>query len=521
MGAEFTNAGFWSIIPPLVAITLALITKEVIFSLLVGIMSGALIYSGFFGLGAVGIFTVTVETMAEQFDATMVIFLALLGALVALITKAGGSNSYGAWAQRKIKSKKSAGFLTVLLGMILFIDDYFNCLTLGTIMRPITDRYKMSREKLSYLIDATAAPICIIAPISSWAAAVISYYPTRTGVSGMQAFIGSIPMNLYALLTLFMIMWLSLRRKGDFGPMAAAERRAEETGKLGNEETSSNSGDDELEKLDISPKGTIIDLVIPVAFLVLFSVLAMLFSGGYWNGEGLTLFDAFGETDAGFSLALGGLGALIVTFFMFVPRKLIGFRDYFSVMNKGVKSMVPAIIILTLAWTIGGICRYKLNTGDYVATLVEASSMPVAIIPAIMFIIAALLSFAIGTSWGTFGILIPIGITICDSVAPHLSIVTLSAILAGSVFGDHSSPISDTTILASIGGRCNLIDHITTQLPYAIVVAVISFIGYIVYGIISPMGYAASVAITLPSSLALLIIALLIIPKVWKVKNNA
>jgi Na+/H+ antiporter NhaC len=432
---EFSHAGFWSVIPPLVAITLALVTKEVIFSLIIGIMSGALIYSVYFGLGAVGIFTVTIETMSERFDATMVIFLALLGGLVALVTRAGGSNTYGAWAHRKIKSKKSAGLLTAFLGMLIFIDDYFNCLTVGTVMRPVTDRYRMSREKLSYLIDATAAPVCIIAPISSWAASVISYYPTETGISGMQAFIGSIPMNLYALLTLFMIIWLSLRKKSDFGPMAAAELRAEETGKLGEE--SSGLNDTELDQMDVSSKGTVFDLIIPVAFLVVFSIVAMLFSGGYWDSKEMTLFEAFGETEAGFALALGGFGALIVAFFLFVSRKLIGFTDFFSVLVKGFKSMVPAIIILTLAWTISGICRYKLNTGVYVAALVESSSMPVAIIPAIMFFISAILSFATGTSWGTFGILIPIGITICDSVAPQLSIVTLSAILAGSVFGDH------------------------------------------------------------------------------------
>ena len=516
---EFVHAGFWSVIPPLVAITLALVTKEVIFSLIIGIMSGALIYSAFFGLGAVGVFTVTIETMSERFDATMVIFLALLGALVALITKAGGSNAYGAWAAKKIKTKKGAGLLTAFLGILIFIDDYFNCLTVGTVMRPVTDRFKIPREKLAYLIDATAAPVCIIAPISSWAASVISYYPTETGISGMQAFIGSVPMNLYALLTLFMIIWLSVREKGDFGPMAQADYRTVETGKLGNEEAA-GAGSDELDKMEISPKGKIIDLIIPVAFLVVFSILAMLFSGGYWSGKGLTLFEAFGETDAGFSLALGGFGALIGAFFFFVPRKLISFKDFFSVLVKGIKSMVPAIIILVLAWTISGICRYKLNTGAYVASLVESSSMPVAIIPAIMFFIAAVLSFATGTSWGTFGILIPIGITICDKVAPHLSVVTLSAILAGSVFGDHCSPISDTTILSSTGSQCRHIDHVSTQLPYALTVAVVCFIGYVLYGFVSKLGYAVSVGITLPVCFALLIAALLVLPKVWKAKTG-
>ena len=519
---EFANAGIWSVVPPLVAIALALITKEVIFSLLIGIMSGALIYSSFFGLGPIGIFTVSIDTMisklADGDNAAMVIFLALLGGLVTLVTKAGGSNAYGNWAAKKIKSKQSASLLTAFLGMLIFIDDYFNCLTVGTVMRPVTDRYHVSREKLSYLIDATAAPICIIAPISSWAASVISYYPTNTGVSGMQAFIGSIPMNLYALLTLFMIIWLSLRKNGDYGPMAAAEKRAKETGVLGNNFGSSAGGSDELEQLAISEKGKVIDLILPVAFLVVLSIFAMLWYGGLWDGEGKSVFDAFGDTAAGYALALGGFGALIVAFFQFVPRKLISFRDYFAGIGTGIKSMVPAIIILTLAWTISGICRDLLNTGDYVASLVAASSMPVALIPAILFFIAAILSFATGTSWGTFGILIPIGITICDSVAPHLSIVTLSSIMAGSVFGDHCSPISDTTILSSTGARCAHIDHVATQLPYALTVAVICFIGYIISGFTMGVGYVFSMLITLPISFALLIFALLVLPKVWKTK---
>ena len=518
---EFTNAGIWSVVPPLVAIALALITKEVIFSLIIGIMSGALIYSTILGLGPIGIFTVSIDTMIGKLsdggNAAMVIFLALLGGLVTLVTKAGGSNAYGNWAAQKIKTKQSASLLTAFLGMLIFIDDYFNCLTVGTVMRPVTDRYRVSREKLAYLIDATAAPVCIIAPISSWAASVISYYPTNTGVSGMQAFLGSIPMNLYALLSLFMIVWLSLRENGDYGPMAAAEKHAEETGVLGGD-ISASGGGDELEQLAISDKGKVIDLILPVAFLVVFSILAMLWYGGLWDGEGKSIFEAFGDTEAGFALALGGFGALIIAFFQFVPRKLISFRDYFAGIGTGIKSMVPAIIILTLAWTISGICRDLLNTGDYVASLVAESSMPVALIPAILFFIAAILSFATGTSWGTFGILIPIGITICDSVAPHLSIVTLSSIMAGSVFGDHCSPISDTTILSSTGARCAHINHVSTQLPYALTVAVICFIGYIISGFTMGAGYVYSLLITLPVSFALLIFALLVLPKVWKTK---
>jgi Na+/H+ antiporter NhaC len=521
MESLIEHAGFWSVIPPLAAIALALITKEVIFSLLIGIMSGALIYSALTGMGLLGIFTVTIDTMvnkvADGDNAAMIIFLALLGGLVALVTRAGGSAAYGVWAAKKIKSQKSAGLLTALLGLLIFIDDYFNCLTVGTVMRPVTDRFRISREKLAYLIDATAAPVCIIAPISSWAASVISYYPTNTGVSGMQAFISSIPMNLYAVLTIFMVIWVTLRKNSDYGPMAAAQRRADESA-ANTEAALADTEGDELEKLGISDKGKVFDLVIPVAFLVLFSVLAMLWYGDYWNGEGKSLFDAFGDTSAGIALALGGFGALIAAFFLFVPRKIMSFKDFFASVGIGIKSMVPAIIILTLAWTISGICRDLLNTGTYVAGLVESSSMPVALIPAIMFAIAAALSFATGTSWGTFGILIPIVISICDIVAPELSIVSLSAVLAGSVSGDHCSPISDTTILSSTGARCNHIDHVSTQIPYALTVSAVCFLGYILSGFTAPLGIGISAAIILPVSIALLIAALLALPKVWKVK---
>lgn len=521
MESVIDNAGFWSIIPPLVAIALALITKEVIFSLLIGIMSGALIYSQFAGLGPLGIFTVTMDMMITKLsdgdNAAMIIFLALLGALVALVTKAGGSNAYGIWASKKIKSQRSAGLLTVILGILIFIDDYFNCLTVGTVMRPVTDRFNISREKLAYYIDATAAPVCIIAPISSWAASVISYYPDRAGVSGMQAFISSIPLNLYAVLTIVMVIWLALRKNSDYGPMAAAQRKADNGGINDSSAPAAVEGD-EMEKIAASPKGRVYDLIIPVAFLVVFSILAMLLSGGYWDGEGKSLFDAFGDTAAGKSLALGGFGALIIAFFLFVPRKVIRFSEFFNGIGTGIKSMVPAILILTLAWTISGICRDLLNTGSYVAGLVEASSMPVALIPAIMFVIAAALSFATGTSWGTFGILIPIVISICEIVAPGLSIVSLSAVLAGSVFGDHCSPISDTTILSSTGARCNHIEHVRTQIPYALTVAAVCFVGYLISGFTSGLGFTVSALITVPVSIVLLIAVLMVLPKIWKAK---
>jgi Na+/H+ antiporter NhaC len=510
--------GFLTVVPPAIAITLALITKEVIFSLLLGIMSGTLIYSVVMGIGVIGAFHVTIDLMISKIgeNSNMVVFLALLGALVALITKAGGSKAYGAWAATKLKDKRSAGLATGLLGILIFIDDYFNCLAVGTVMKPVTDKFKMSREKLAYIIDATAAPVCIIAPISSWAASVISYYPTQTGITGMQAFVSSIPMNLYAVLTLVMVVAINVRKHGDYGPMARAEAKAEASETI---EATGSTADDELSKLTISDKGRVIDLVVPVLFLVVFSVLAMLLYGGYWDDTGKDLFTAFGDTDAGSALALGAFASLFVAYALFVPRKLLTFTDYFASVTAGVKSMVSALIILSLAWTISGVCRDLLDTGTFVAGIVEHSNLPVGLIPAIMFAFAAVLSFATGTAWGTFGILIPITIAVCDIVAPYLSVTSLSAVLAGSVFGDHCSPISDTTILSSTGAGCDHIAHVSTQIPYALTVAGVSLAGYLVAGATAKMGYTASVAITLCISLALLAIALTVFPRLSKVKN--
>jgi Na+/H+ antiporter NhaC len=512
---DVIHVGILSVIPPIIAISLALITKEVIFSLLLGIMSGTLIYTAAGGLGLGSVFSVTADLMIAKVgaNASMVIFLAVLGALVALVTRAGGSRAYGDWASRKLKSPQAAGLATGFLGMLIFIDDYFNCLTVGTVMKPVTDKHRISREKLAYIIDATAAPVCIIAPISSWAASVISYYPTQTGITGMQAFVGSIPMNLYAVLTLVMVLVLALRKNGDFGPMAAAQARAAaHTGLV----ASDNSSDDELSRLEVSGKGTVLDLLVPVIALVIFSVISMLFYGGYWGGEdgGKSLFQAFGDTDAGAALALGGFCSLFVAFFLFVPRRLMSFADFFRNLIIGVKSMVNAIVILSLAWTISAVCRDLLGTGPYIAGVVEQANIPVALIPAIMFLVAAGLSFATGTAWGTFGILIPITIAVCDIVAPYLSITSLSAVLAGSVFGDHCSPISDTTILSSTGAGCNHIDHVATQIPYALTVASVCFAGYLIAGSTALLGFGVSAAITLGASLALLFVLLAVLPKI-------
>jgi len=484
---ESINVGFLSLIPPIIAIGLALVTKEVISSLIIGILSGTFIYSVYTTTGIVDILVGTVGTtvtlMSSKFadNVSIVIFLCLLGALVVVITKAGGSKAYGDWASKKITSRVGAQLATSALGALIFIDDYFNCLTVGTVMRPVTDKYKISHAKLAYIIDATAAPICIIAPVSSWAASVVSQMGD-TGLNGMQSFIQSIPFNLYAILTVVMIIILSVTDL-EFGPMKTFEEAAINNGDLDFGHSPEIAGtDDELNKLKINPNGKVSDLVIPIVALIVLSILSMLYVGGYFEG-GMSIADGFGNTDAGSALALSSFASLIVAFLLFVPRRAITFKDFMAGISDGVKSMADAIIILVLAWTISGVCRNLLSTGDYVSGIVAASNMPVVLIPTIIFIVAAFLSFSMGTSWGTFGILIPIVASICASVAPQLTIITLSATLAGSVFGDHCSPISDTTILSSTGATCNHIDHVSTQLPYACVVAGCCILGYIVAGI--------------------------------------
>ncbi len=505
---EAINVGILSILPPIIAIGLALWTKEVISSLIIGILSGTFIYSFYTASGVLGVLTKTFDTttslMATKMgdNASIILFLALLGALVAVITRAGGSKAYGDWASKKITSRRGAALATSALGCLIFIDDYFNCLTVGTVMRPVTDKQRISHAKLSYLIDATAAPICIIAPISSWAASVISQMD-GTGLDGMSAFVQAIPFNLYAVLTIVMVLILSLT-KLDFGPMAKFEKNAIEKGELDSTREGAETTADELANMEVSPKGRVFDLLIPIFALIIFCILAMLYVGGYFAG-GMTLAEGFGNTDAGASLALGSFGALIVAFLLFVPRKVITFREFMSSITQGVKSMVPAFIILTLAWTISGVCRDLLNTGVYVGDLVAASSLPTILIPAIVFVVAAFLSFSMGTSWGTFGILIPIIATVCSQVAPELTIISLSATLAGSVFGDHCSPISDTTILSSTGAACNHMDHVSTQIPYALLVAGCCFVGYIVAGITKNVWLTLGVsAILLGAALVLL-----------------
>lgn len=507
---EAINVGILSLLPPIIAIGLALATKEVISSLIIGIVSGTFIYAintadGFIGV-TVKTADVAMSLMAEKLagNTAIVLFLAMLGALVVVITKAGGSRAYGNWASTKIKSRVGASLATSALGALIFIDDYFNCLTVGTVMRPVTDKQRISHAKLAYLIDATAAPICIIAPVSSWAASVISQM-ADTGLNGMEAFIQSIPFNFYALLTIVMIVVLSCTQL-DFGPMEKFEVHAQETGDLDfvQRGSSISTPADEMSQLRISEKGRVFDLLIPIFALIIFSILSMLYVGGYFEG-GMSIADGFGNTDAGPALALSSFASLIVAFLLFVPRRILGFREFMEGIGEGVKSMCGAIIILTLAWTISGVCRDLLSTGEYVGDVVAHSNMPTVLIPAIIFVVAACLSFSMGTSWGTFGILIPIIAEVCSRVAQELTIISLSATLAGSVLGDHCSPISDTTILSSAGASCNHIDHVSTQIPYVILVGFCCLIGYIIAGI------TKSLILSLGTSLIILIILLVIL----------
>lgn len=502
---EAIDVGFWSIVPPIIAIVLALCTKEVISSLLVGILSGAFIYAVHTGGGIVKTCALAFEVMSSTVGSpdkfNIILFLALLGALVYIVTLAGGSNAYGDWAVTKLKTKRSAQLATSALGALIFIDDYFNCLTVGTVMKPVTDKYNVSRAKLAYIIDATAAPICIIAPVSSWAAAVGStLYETGAFNNEFSAFLSTIPYNLYALLSIAMVIALSVLNL-DFGPMEAEEYKAQQHGELG-----------AIEKAEIKEeekkilKGTVWDLIVPIGALILFSILSMLYYGGLFSGEADSIAAAFGNTDASAALVLGGFAALVVTFIIFIPRKLVTFNEFMGGIGEGIKSMVPAYIILTLAWTIGSLCQNYLNTGVYVGHLVEVSHLPLQLIPAIVFLVSAGLSFSIGTAWGTFGIFIPIVVFLCQATTPELMVVTLSATLAGSVFGDHCSPISDTTILSSTGAGVHHMTHVATQMPYAFLAAGCSFVGYIVAGYTS-----GNIWLTIGISLILLAAALYVL----------
>ena len=493
MGVELIEAGWLSILPPLIAIVLALKTKEVYSSLFAGVLSGMLIYCFKTGSTILEAVRMVLDMIAYKIgdNGYMILYLSLLGSVVMVVTMAGGSRAYGLWASGKLKTKRSAKVATAVLGCLIFIDDYFNCLTVGTVMRPITDKHKVPREKLAYIIDSTAAPVCIIAPISSWAVAVASEVG---GEGGLSAFVQTIPYNLYALLTLLMVAIICFT-DFDFGKMkkAVAEAEIQKYDEVEDEK--------EMDGVKISDKGRVFDLLIPMVVLISCSILGMAYVGGFFQGVDFTT--AIGENPTA-GLTLGALAALICALALYIPRKLVTFREFMSGITAGVKLMVSAVMILSLAWSLSGVCREMIGTGEFVSGLVSGSNVSLSILPAIIFAVAAFLSFSMGTAWGTFGILIPIVAMICEGSAEGAAILipALGATLAGSVYGDHCSPISDTTILSSAGAKCEHIRHVETQIPYATMVAAVCFVGYII------AGFVRNPWITLIASIVMLLVVL-------------
>ena len=499
--ASIGNAigSLWSLLPPVVAIGLALITKEVYSSLFIGILTGGLIYALATSTGFEGMFNAVVKegliaNLSDSYNVGILIFLVVLGIIVVLMNKAGGSRAYGEWAAKHIKNRCGATFATFLLGVLIFVDDYFNCLTVGSVMRPVTDKHKVSRAKLAYLIDATAAPICIIAPISSWAAAVSG---TVEGVNGIQLFIQTIPYNLYALLSIVMVIFIALSGF-DYGPM----RKHEQNALKGDLFTTRNNVYPEDDK-PAHTRGKVIDLIIPVLTLIVFCVVGMIYSGGFFAGA--SFMDAFADCDASFGLSLGSIGALIVIIGYFMLRKVLSFTECMDSIAAGFKQMVPAILILTFAWTLKTMTGL-LEAGPFVSGLVENATALQILLPLILFAVAIGLSFATGTSWGTFGILIPIVTAVFSgeltAVAetgeiPAMVIICISACLAGAVCGDHCSPISDTTIMASTGAQCDHVNHVSTQLPYAFTVAGVCAVGYLLSGFVQNVFVILGVSILL------------------------
>ena len=474
-------ATFWSLIPPVVAIVLALITKEVYSSLFLGILVGAILYSGGNFEGTVNhIFSEgMISVLSSSSNVGILVFLVILGTMVCLMNRAGGSAAFGRWAGKHIRTRVGAELATILLGVLIFIDDYFNCLTVGSVMRPITDQHNVSRAKLAYLIDATAAPVCIIAPISSWAAAVSGFVP---GEDGMSVFVRAIPYNYYALLTIVMMVSMVLM-KAEFGAMGIHESNALK-GDLFTTAARPYAGAEEDGK--VNPRGKVMDLLIPIISLVICCVIGMIYTGGFFDGTDFVT--AFSQSDASVGLVLGSFFGLVITVLLYLVRKVLSFRDCMACIPDGFKSMVPAILILTFAWTLKSMTD-SLGASEFVAEMVKSSASGlVNMLPAIIFLVACFLAFATGTSWGTFGILIPIVVHVFENTPGDLMIISISACMAGAVCGDHCSPISDTTIMASAGAQCDHVSHVSTQLPYAVVAAVVSFITYIFAGFIqSPL----------------------------------
>ena len=502
-----TYATFAALLAPIIAIVLALITKEVYSSLVIGIIVGGAIYAGgnFEGTLVHVVQNGFIASISDSWNVGIIIFLILLGAIVAMMNKAGGSAAFGRWAASKIKSRVGAQLATIALGVLIFIDDYFNCLTVGSVMRPVTDANKVSRAKLSYLIDATAAPVCIIAPISSWAAAVAGFARGAGADSGIKLFIDAIPYNFYALLTIAMMIFLAITGL-NYGPMKKHEENAEKNGDLFTSGTRQA-----IEEMTANEKGKVIDLIFPIVVLIISCVIGMIYTGGFFSGTNFV--DAFSNSDASVGLALGAFVSVIIILIYFLIRRVLKFKDLMECVPEGFKAMVPAIMILACAWTLK-IMTDSLGAKIFISQLVEGSAGAFqAFLPAIIFLVAVGLSFATGTSWGTFGILIPIVLSVFSADNP-LTIVSISACMAGAVCGDHCSPISDTTIMASAGAQCDHINHVSTQLPYAMTVAGVSAVSYVIAGFI-PTWYIA-----LPISLALMIGTLVVIMLVTKARQK-
>ena len=500
-------ASILALLPPVIAIALALVTKEVYSSLFVGILTGALLYSNFN-------LELTINTMffnenggmvsklSNSWNVGILVFLVMLGILVALMNKAGGSAAFGKWASKRIKTRVGAQLATVALGVMIFVDDYFNCLTVGSVMRPVTDRHKVSRAKLSYIIDATAAPVCIIAPISSWAAAVTSSVPADSGINGFAVFIQTIPYNLYALLTLVMLIGITLLRV-DFGPMKTHEMNAIK----GDLFTTPGRPYEDNEEEVVKENSHVLDLILPVAVLIVSCIVAMIYTGGFFSGTSFV--EAFSGCDASVGLVLGGAVTLVFTFIYYMMRDVLSFKEFTECIPEGFKAMIAPILILTMAWTLSGMTNL-LGAKVFVADLVANSANAMqGFLPMIIFLVAAFLAFATGTSWGTFSILIPIVLGVFPS--GQMMVISIASCLAGAVCGDHCSPISDTTIMASAGGHCEHVNHVATQLPYALTVAAVCLLGYFLIGILQAAGLAGISWLALPVCIVVLIGVLFVI----------
>lgn len=505
---EPVYVGYWSVFPPLIAIILALVTKEVITSLTIGVLSGTLIYAVATGGNLiVGPVETAFSLMTSSADIHLLLLLALLGTLVIVITKSGGSRVGGEYMSKRLTTRKGTLLATTILGFVIFLSDTFSSLTVSTVMKPLTDKNHISRAKLAYILDATAAPVCILAPVSTWAPGVIACIPENDYFYGIQAYVQQIPYNFYAILTAIMLLALASLNL-EYGPMAESESYTIRTGDVGKVDS---AVEDEVK---ISDKGHLIDMVLPVTVLIVVSILAMLQTGGYWSEE-RSVAEAFANCASSQSMETGCFFGLLTAFILYVPRKLMSFKEFMTSFVEGVKSMADAYIILMLAWGLGAVCRQLLQTGPFVSDVIVQSSLPIGFLPAIIFFVAAVLSFATGTSWGTFGIMTPLVFSICEAAAPSLLVISFSAVLGGSVFGDHCSPISDTTIIASAAAGCDHMEHNRTQIPYAFTVAGVCIVGYLVGGFTN-----ANVIISLSVSVVLMLVVLFILHKKYGHNNQ-